>query len=520
MTKNKWLSHSELTIREEWISAIITGLANTPNSSDTIVINFSHILSGYKKEHKTITDIRLDSSFQYQWGTDYVFVNATKNLLQDVSATQDAMKNWGGHVFVFAKDSDVYSYYEQSEDTTFAKKYPSFDVYNKLYWAAIKLNTRETFNTWISTHQNFDVVMGMEDINDTQISFMVRDIMVYLSCSRVGEDYWIAWTKNNTLKNISEEADQGIPISIPKENSPEIKNRNEDSVLSKESRFEDVPIGLHIIQLSAYPSIINRQVNLSNSDIETETTIQFTLSYPSGKREEKYSGSLDKKLKSPKWEVKITCPYWAMEIRQYGSFSDYGEGAVVVKKNTKKEILLEINREKFNRNEAFDREIHIQHWIEIITGSSSLEWYDLYETTHNWAPIPKENKVTKDYPSYWRIISWKPYHIIAHDKPWYEVENIVIGDGYSEYDLKNSYTINGKEWIVNVEFDRNPGSLYVNINYKKLVVKNISNTSKTKLLSNVVTYVWDTTLKIQEISKTNYDKLSSVEPNVLYITKI
>lgn len=31
--------------------------------------------------------------------------------------------------------------------------------------------------------------MGMEDINDTQISFMVRDTSVYFSCSRVGEDY-------------------------------------------------------------------------------------------------------------------------------------------------------------------------------------------------------------------------------------------------------------------------------------------------------------------------------------------
>lgn len=519
MTRNKWLSHSELTIREEWTSAIITGVASALKSWDTAVINLSYVLSGYKKEHKNITDVRLDSSFQYKWGVDYTFINATKDFLQDVSATQDSMENWR-YVLVFVKDDDVYNYYEQNKDTTLKKEYPSFNVYSKLYWAAIKLNTREIFNTWISTHQNFDVVMGMEEIDDVQISFMVSDTTVFFSCLRVGEDYWIAWTKNNTLQNLSKEANQDIPISIPKGDSPEIKNRNEDSVLSKESRFEDVPIGLHIIQLSAYPTIRNEKVNLSDSEVESERAIQFTLSYPSGEREDNYSSSSGKRLKSPKWEVKIGCAYWAMLIRPYWDFSDYGEGAIVVKKETKKEIVLEINRDKFNKNDVIDREIHIDHAIEIITGSSTLEWYDLYETTHNGVALPKENKITKDYPSYWRVVSWKPYHIIAHDKPWYEVENIVIGDGYSEYDLKNSYTINGKEWIVNVEFDRNPGSLYVNINYKKLVVKNISNTSKTKLLSNVVTYVWDTTLKIQEISKTDYDKLTSVEPGVLYITKI
>lgn len=517
---NKWLSHSELTIREEWTSAIITGLTSTYEELDAVVINFSYILSGYKKEHKTITDIRLDNSFQYQEEVYYVFINATKDLLQDISATQDAMANSHKDVFIFVKDGDVYNYYEENKYTTFEKRYPNLEIHNKLYWTAMKLNTKQIFHTKAATPQHFNVMMGEEEINDTQISFMVDDTEIHFECSIVGEYYWIAWTKNNTLKNLSDEPNQNISIALPKANSPEIKNWNEDSVLSKESRFEDVPIGLHIIQLSAYPTVLHAWNYLSDSDVESDSTVQFTLSYPSGKREDKNLNTEEKTLKSPKWEVKITCPYWAMEIRQFGGFSDYDEGAIVIKKETKKEIVLEINREKFSVNEINNREIYIQHAIDIITGSSSLEWYDLYETTHNWAPIPKENKITKDYPSYWRIISWKPYHIIAHDKPWYEVENIVVGDGYSEYDLKNSYTINGKEWTVNVEFDSSLSSLYVNINYKKLVVKNISNTSKAKLPSNVVTHEWNTTLKIQEISKTDYDKLTSVEPNVLYITKI
>lgn len=61
------------------------------------------------------------------------------------------------------------------------------------------------------------------------------------------------------------------------------------------------------------------------------------------------------------------------------------------------------------------------------------------------------------------------------------------------------------EWI--------PMALYT------LLFKNISNTSETKLPKNIVTYKWNTPLKIQEISKADYDKLTSVSQDVLYITK-
>lgn len=31
--------------------------------------------------------------------------------------------------------------------------------------------------------------MGMEDIDDAQISFMVNDTKIYFDCSRIGQDY-------------------------------------------------------------------------------------------------------------------------------------------------------------------------------------------------------------------------------------------------------------------------------------------------------------------------------------------
>jgi hypothetical protein len=103
----------------------------------------------------------------------------------------------------------------------------------------------------------------------------------------------------------------------------------------------------------------------------------------------------------------------------------------------------------------------------------------------------------------------------AKDKEWYVVKGMKITK------MNGETVASSLSWECAFTPSLDLGDYYtVNVNYEKVAVKkNISNTSEAKLPKNIVTYKWNTPLKIQEISKADYDKLTSVSQGVLYITK-
>lgn len=329
----------------------------------------------------------------------------------------------------------------------------------------------------------------------------------------------VMWEKNNAIELPVDTNGMEIDayISFPWEWSASLTDWNSSSN-DKEMR-EGIPVALYTLELAKHPSVFNEAEYYSpvlDTEIEDLSHVYWKCDFLDWTREDGWTW---KEMVSTKWKIKLSYPYGCIDTGTISSVNNLSlswlatKGLTIID-ITPQYIELELDRLKIGKYKDDQAALQIQATFAVIATWIINDWdnIDVYETTHNWVSLPSNNKIDMNS----NLIAGKTYVVQAKDKKGYVVKSMEI--------IRNS---NGKVVVSSLlwycEFTPSQGvsdSYTVNVNYEKFVVKNITNTSKAqKLPDNAVTYKWDTPLKIQEISKADYDKLTSVSPGVLYITK-
>lgn len=507
-----------LNIWIEWTSMILRSLDDSGRSSN-ILINLKYLLKKYKEAHPSITKIKIDQRF---------FVNS--DVLEDNATTiiiSGASKDNVAEILQATRTDNIKKIYIATNDqTTYNEALP---IYNGWRWDKTKTHLENWL--WAGRLNDNDNKVSLwssisVDGDDNPKSYSFRDesgsnsyLLVYgnrAKMSLIYEDSSVVvmWKKNNAMELPEDTLDIiNTYVSFPWEWSKPLTDWNNSSY-DKEMR-EGIPVALYTLKLAQHPKVLHKTCQLSDTEIEDENSICYEYSYPSGTREADWEYM---RMKSTEWVIRLSYPYSCIDTATNPSVNSMGLSWLAKKGVTNVSINpeyvdIELNRIEIGEYENDQAELQIPRQVtEIITWTiGNWDNIDVYETTHNWVPLPSENKLNASNT----LIAGKPYIVRAKDKEGYVVKGMKIIN-------RNGGTVASSSlWYCDFIPWRDLGDIYtVNVNYEKVVAKkNISNTSKTKLPEDAVTYKWNTPLKIQEISKADYDKLTSVSQDVLYITK-
>lgn len=508
-----------LNIWIEWTSMILRSLDDEGFAS-YMLINLKYLLKKYKEAHPSITKIKIDQRF---------FVNS--DMLEDNATTiiiSGASKDNVAEILQATRVDNIKKIYIATSDQTAYNE--ALPIYNGWQWDktkthlenllwAVRLKDNDYSTTlWSSISVTEDNVPKPYWFRD-DIS-MGDYLLVYGNRANLQliNDGWLAvvmWEKNNAME-LPEDTNKGIInsyVSFPWEWSKPLTDWNSSSY-DKEIR-EGTPVALYTLKFAKHPKVTHWTCLLPDTEIEDENSICFEYSYLDGTREEDGNAM---RMKSTEWTIRLSYPYGCIDTATNPSVDSMGLSWLAKKGVTDinidpQHIDIGLNRVAIGEYEDDQAELVIPKKVtELITWAiDNWDNIDVYETTHGWVLLPSENKLN----TYSTLLADKPYIVRAKDKEWYVVKGIKI--------MKNGgeMVASSLSWECEFAPSLNLGDYYtVNVNYEKVVVKkNISNTSEAKLPKNAVTYKWNTPLKIQEISKADYDKLTSVSQDVLYITK-
>lgn len=507
-----------LNIWIEWTSMILRSLDDSGRSSN-ILINLKYLLKKYKEAHPSIIKIKIDQRFFVN--SDVLEDNATKIIISGASKDNVTEILQAGRT-----DNIKKIYIATNDQTTYNEALP---IYNGWWWDKTKTHLENWL--WAGRLNDNDNKVSLwgsisVDRDGTPKSYSFRDesgsnsyLLVYGNRAKMSLIYEnssvvVMWEKNNAMELPEDTLDiSNTYVSFPWEWSKPLTDWNNSSY-DKEMR-EGIPVALYTLKLAQHPKVLHKTCQLSDTEIEDENSICYEYSYPSGTREADWEYM---RMKSTEWMIMLSYPYSCIDTATGATVNSMGLSWLAKKGVTHvsikpKYVDIELNRIEIGEYENDQAELQIPRQVtEIITWTiNNWDNIDVYETTHNWVPLLSENKLNTSS----RLLNDKPYIVRAKDKEWYVVKGMKI--------TKNGGDVVASSLSWECEFTPSLalGDYYtVNVNYEKVVVKkNISNTSEAKLPKNIVTYKWNTPLKIQEISKADYDKLTSVSQGVLYITK-
>lgn len=508
-----------LNIWIEWTSMILKRLGSKGFAS-YMLINLKYLLKKYKEGHPSITKIKIDQRFFVN--SDILEYNATTIVISGASKDNVAEILQANRVDKIKK-----IYIATSDQTAYNEALPIYNGWQwdktkthleNLLWAVrLKDNDYSTI-LWSSipvTEDNVPKPYWFRDSISTGDYLLVYGNRANLQLINNGWLAVVMWEKNNAIE-LPEDTNKGrinSYVSFPWEWSKPLTDWNNSSY-GKEMR-EGIPVALYTLEFAKHPKVIKWICTLSDTEIEDENSICFEYSYPDGTREDDGDAM---RMKSTEGVIRLSYPYSCIDTATNPSVDSMGLSWLAKKGVTDinihaKYIDLTLNRLEIGKYENDQAELNIPKKVtELITWTiSNWDNIDVYEITHSRVPLSSENKLNASS----RLLNDKLYIVRAKDKEGYVVKGMKI--------MKNggSVVASSLSWECAFTPSLDLGDYYtVNVNYEKVVVKkNISNTSEAKLPKNIVTYKWNTPLKIQEISKANYDKLTSVSQDVLYITK-
>ena len=507
-----------LNIWIEWTSMILESLDGLGRSSN-ILINLKYLLKKYKEAHPSIIKIKIDQRFFVN--SDVLEDNATKIIISGASKDNVTEILQAGRT-----DNIKKIYIATNDQTTYNEALP---IYNGWWWDKTKTHLENWL--WAGRLNDNDNKVSLwssvsVDRDGTPKSYSFRDesgsnsyLLVYGNRAKMSLIYEsssvvVMWEKNNAMELPEDTLDiSNTYVSFPWEWSKPLTDWNNSSY-DKEMR-EGIPVALYTLEFAKYPKVIKWTCTLSDTEIEDENSICFEYSYLDGTRED--DGDV-MRMESTEWVIRLSYPYSCIDTAIVPSVDSMGLSWLAKKGVTdinihSKYIDLALNRLEIGKYEDDQAELNIPKKVtELITWTiNNWDNIDVYETTHGGVPLSSENKLNTSS----RLLNDKPYIVRAKDKEWYVVKGMKITK------MNGETVASSLSWECAFTPSLDLGDYYtVNVNYEKVAVKkNISNTSEAKLPKNIVTYKWNTPLKIQEISKADYDKLTSVSQGVLYITK-
>lgn len=480
------------------------------------LINLKYILKKQQEAGSVATKIKIDQGFfTDSEASEFIISGASKdNVTEILQANRvDRIKK----IYIATNDQIVYN--------------EALPIYNGWQWDKTKTHLENLL--WLGWLNNNDYSIGFWNIisidgDNNPVSNWFKDECVWCSFVLIYGNRAktqllhgdlslgvVMWEKNNAMELPKDTNSMEIDayISFPWEWSASLTDWNSSSN-DKEMR-EGMPVALYTLELAKYPKVIKWTCTLSDTEIEDENSICFEYSYPSGTRED--DGDV-MSMESTEGVIRLSYPYSCIDTATNPSVDSMGLSWLAKKGVTDinihpKYIDLTLNRLEIGKYEGDQAELNIPKKVtELITWTiNNWDNIDVYETTHGGVPLSSENKLNTSS----RLLNDKPYIVRAKDKEWYVVKGMKITK------MNGKTVASSLSWECAFTPSLDLGDSYtVNVNYEKFIVKNITNTSKAqKLPDNAVTYKWDTPLKIQEISKADYDKLTSVSQDVLYITK-
>lgn len=486
------------------------------DQSSKQLINLKYILKKHQEAGSVATKIKIDQRFFVDsHASEFIISGASKDNVTEILQADrtDGIEK----IYIATNDKTVYD--------------EVLPIYNGWQWDKTKthlenllwlgrLNNNDysiTFWNTISVKENNNPASNWFEDN----SFGSHFTLIYGNRAKtqlLHSDLSLGvvmWEKNNAIELPVDTNSMEIDayISFPWEWSASLTDWNSSSN-DKEMR-EGIPVALYTLEFAKHPKVIKWTCTLSDTEIEDENSICFEYSYPSGTWEDD-GGAI--RMKSTEGVIRLSYPYSCIDTATNPSVDSMGLSWLAKKGVTDinihpKYIDLALDRLKIGKYEGDQAELNIPKKVtELITWTiSNWDNIDVYETTHGGVPLSSENKLNTSSC----LLNDKPYIVRAKDKEWYVVKGMKITK------MNGETVASSLSWECAFTPSLNLSDYYtVNVNYEKVVVKkNISNTSEAKLPKNIVTYKWDTPLKIQEISKADYDKLTSVSPGVLYITK-
>lgn len=509
------VKREDLSTRTEGTSVVLERITST-DQSILQLINLKYILKKHQEAGSVATKIKIDQGFFVDsTASEFIISCANKDNVTEIlqAGRTDNIKK----IYIATNDQTVYN--------------ETLPIYQQWQWDKTKTHLENWL--WVGWLDNVDYSMDFwgtisVDGDDNPASNWFKEEcmwcgfeLIYGNRAKTQLLYdpplsgIIMWEKNNAIE-LPEDTNSmeiDVYISFPWKWSKPFTDWDNSSH-DKEIR-EGMHVALYTLKLAQHPKVLHETCQLSDTEIEDENSICYEYSYPSGTREDNWEYM---SMKSTEWVIRLSYPYNCIDIETNPSANSMGLSWLAKKGVTDINIKpnyieLELNRIAIGAYENDQAELQIPRQVtEIITWTiGNWDNIDVYETTHNWVPLPSENKLNASNT----LIAGKPYIVRAKDKEGYVVKGMKIINRDGETVASSSL------WYCEFTPWRDLGDSYTaNVNYEKVAAKkNISNTSEAKLPKNVVTYKWSTPLKIQEISKADYDKLTSVLQDVLYITK-
>lgn len=509
------VKRKDISTRTEGTSMVLEQITSSDQSVPQL-INLKYILKKQQEGGSVATKIKIDKGFFVDSSaSEFIISGASKdNVTEILQANRvDRIKK----IYIATNDQIVYN--------------EALPIYQQWQWDKTKTHLENLL--WLGWLNDDSYSMAFwnaisVDGDDNPVSNWFKDeciwcssVLIYGNRAKTQLLYdpsllgIVMWEKNNAMELPEDTNSMEIDayISFPWEWSNPLTDWNSSSN-DKEMR-EGIPVALYTLKLAEHPKVLHETCQLSDTEIEDENSICYEYSYPSGTREADWEYM---RMKSTEWIIRLSYPYGCIDTATGATVNSMGlswlaKNGVTNASIKPKYVDIELNRIAIGKYENDQAELRIPRQVtEIITWTiGNWDNIDVYETTHNWVPLPSENKLNTSNT----LIAGKPYIVRAKDKEGYVVKGVKIINRNGEAVASSSL------WYCDFIPWRDLGDIYtVNVNYEKVVAKkNISNTSEAKLPSNVVTYKWNTPLKIQEISKADYDKLTSVSQDVLYITK-